>query len=172
MKENNNSVKDMLDDKAYELMKMPKIEMKYGPIEFLSMDTIDKGQEGFRFAWKTGEKNDNWIGDEYVIIGYDYSAGFGPEPFMVNTIKKELPVYWLMPDGGDWDNPTFVSSSLEKFNKEIHMLKEYENDLVYNVIFDVTLEEIVNKIIEIEGNDELTDYWDSFFACFKVEEFD
>ena len=73
------SVKNKLSKEAYELLKLPTLEFKYGTIEFLTEDSIDDGQDGFRYNSLTGEKIDGWTGGEYVIVGFDYSAGCGPD---------------------------------------------------------------------------------------------
>ena len=157
----NNSVKDMLDEKAYELLKLPYIEFQYGSLEFFNKDTIDNAQAGFRYNSITGEKIDGWTGDEYVIIGYDSTVGCGPDPYIIKTDDSNLPVYWLISDGGDWSNPDLICDRLETFNKIINMLNEYAE-----YFFDMTLtsklkKEILNKISKIEGKNNISDYWDT-----------
>ena len=153
------SVKDKLTKEAYELLKLPTIEFYYGPLEFFNENNIDENQEGFRYNANTGEIIEEWTGDEYVIIGFDYSAGCGPDPFIVKTDEKELPVFWLMTDGGDWANPTFISSSLKNFNKIINILSEYKDLFYHRSLSKEIADEIINRIEEVEGTDNLLEYW-------------
>ena len=102
-----------MDEKAYKLLSLPSIEFEYGDIDFFNEKTIDKGQEGFRYNGLTGEKIDEWVGDEYIIIGYDCTAGCGPDPYIVKSDDPNLPVYWLMTDGGDWSNPELICDVLD-----------------------------------------------------------
>ena len=153
------SVKDKLTKEAYELLKLPTIEFYYGPLEFFNENNIDENQEGFRYNANTGEIIEEWTGNEYVIMGFDYSAGCGPDPFIVKTDEKELPVFWLMTDGGDWANPTFISSSLKNFNKIINILSEYEDLFYHGSLSEEIADEIINRIEEVEGTDNLLEYW-------------
>ena len=167
------SVKNKLSKEAYELLKLPTLEFNYGPIEFLTEDTIDDGQDGFRYNDLTGEKIDGWTGEEYVIVGFDYSAGCGPDPYIIKADEKDLPVYWLMTDGGDWSNPELISSSLENFNKIINYLSNYSDSFISNILLEREAKEIIEKIQEIEGSDSINDYWSAliYSAVDESEDF-
>lgn len=159
------SVKDKLNEKAYELINLPYIEFGYGDIDFFDKSTIDSGQAGFRYNSLTNETINEWVGDDYVIIGYDSVAGCGPDPYIVKTSDPKLPVYWLMTDGGDWANPDFVCDNLETFNKIINMLKTYENYFSHCELNEKIKQEIINKICDIEGKKLISDYWDHLLDC-------
>ena len=153
-----NVVNSMLDDEAYKLLKLPTIEFTYGEIEFFDKKTIDDAQAGFRYNALTGEKIEEWTGDEYVIVGYDATAGCGPDPYIVKTSDSKLPVYWLMADGGDWSNPDLICDSLDNFNKIISMLASYEEYFSGELTPDLK-EEILDKISEIENSSSVNEYW-------------
>ncbi len=155
-----NSVKDMLDAKAYELLKLPTIEFRYGNIEFFDRETIDEAQAGFRYIGTDGEKSEDWPGDEYVIIGYDSSVGCGPDPYIVKTDDPNLPVYWLMTDSEDWSELDEVCDKLEDFNKIINMLTEYSDYLGNEELDEEIKKEILDKIGDIVGKDNVSYYWD------------
>jgi len=162
--ENKNSVKDKLSESAFKLFDLHNIEFKYGEIKFFDKTTIDDGQAGFRFNAVTGEKIDEWPGDEYIIIGYDSTTGCGDDPYIVKADNENLPVYWLMTDGGDWSSPCLVCDSLKIFNKIINMLKGYSSYFVDENITEEIKKEIFNKIREIEEKEEISWYWDSLLS--------
>ena len=89
------SVKDKLDKRMYDLINLPYIDFAYGSIDFFDEKTIDEGQNGFRYNGLTGEPIKDWVGDEYVIIGYDsnmlseYSDYFYNQELNEET-KKEI----------------------------------------------------------------------------------
>lgn len=159
--ENNNSVKGKLSKEVFHLINTSNIKFKYGEINFFDEKTIDEGQAGFRFNAITGEKIDEWVGDEYVIIGYDSTAGCGPDPYIIKTDENNLPVYWLMADGGDWSNPDLICDSLETFNKIIKVLEEYSSKFIDEELTDEIMDQILNKISEIEGKEKISDYWEN-----------
>ena len=160
MSEDFKIVSNKLSYKAYELLKLPNIEFKFGNLYFFNKDNIDKMQEGFRFNGKTGEKIQDWPGEEYVIVGYDDTSGCGPDPFIVKVDDEKLPVYWLMTDGGDWSNPTFVCDSLEEFNKSINMLVDYVDYFRRSTLTEELKQEIIDKIGVIENKEIISWYWD------------
>ena len=153
-------VSDKLDDKAYDLLKLPRILFMYGSLHFFDKDNLDKMQEGFRYNGLTGEKIQDWPGDAYVIVGYDETAGCGPDPIIVKTDDEKLPIYWLMSDGGDWANPIFVCDSLEIFNKIMHMLVDYAELFNNSSLTEELKQEIIDKIGLIEGKEVISEYWE------------
>ena len=155
------SVKDKLDKRMYDLINLPYIDFAYGSIDFFDEKTIDEGQNGFRYNGLTGEPIKDWVGDEYVIIGYDSTIGCGPDPYILKTDDPNLPVYWLLTDGGDWANPDLICDSLEHFNKIINMLSEYSDYFYNQELNEETKKEIINKIHSIECKDSISDHWDS-----------
>ena len=160
MSEDFKVVNDKLDDNAYDLLKLPNIAFLYGDLRFFNRDNIDKMQAGFRYNGLTGEKIQDWPGDDYVIIGYDETAGCGPDPIIVKTDEDKLPVYWLMSDGGDWSNPVFVCDSLDEFSKSITMLVDYANFFRESALTEELKQEIIDKIGVIEGKEVISEYWD------------
>ncbi|MBQ4583588.1 MAG: hypothetical protein IJA94_01675 [Bacilli bacterium] len=159
--ENNNSVKGKLSKEVFHLINTSNIKFKYGEISFLDEKNINEGQAGFRFNAITGEKIEDWIGDEYVIIGYDSTAGCGQDPYIIKTDEINLPVYWLMTDGGEWSNPDLICDSLENFNRIIKFLEEYSEYFIDEELTDEIKGEILNKISEIEGKEKISDYWEN-----------
>ena len=153
-----NSVKNKLNDEAYELLQLPHVEFKYGDIIFFDDKSIDSGQAGFRYNGLTGEPISDWTGDEYVVIGYDSTAGLGPDPYIVKTDDPNLPVYWLMTDGGDWSDPDLICDSLKKFNQIFNVLGNYSEYFVNEELTSELKEQILSEIHNIE-NQEISNYW-------------
>ena len=116
------SVKDRLDKKAYELLDLPELVFFYGSIKFARPDTIDEMQKFFRYNGVTGELEEGWK-ESNIVIGHDRTAGLGPDAFILDTSDSKLPVYWLMTDGGDWENPDLVCEDLETFHNIIIIRK-------------------------------------------------
>ena len=155
----NEIVHDKLNDEAYKLLDLPTLEFSYGNIEFFNKETIDNAQKGFRYNALTNEKIDAWVGDDYIVIGYDSVSGSGPDPYIINTADPKLPVYWLMSDGGDWSNPDLICDSLEKFNKIINLLATYKNYFTGSLTQELK-DEIISKICEIENSETVNENWD------------
>jgi len=152
---------ERLNDRAYELLDLPFIQFKYGELQFFRKHEIDVMQKGYRNNPQTNEIYDDWAGTEYILVGFDATAGLGADQFIVKTDEEKLPVYWLMTDGGDWSKPDFICDSLEKFSKIIKLLKQYEYYLENGSLTKNMKDEIYNKICEIMDTTNINYYWDS-----------
>ncbi len=154
-------VSNMLTEEAYKLLGLPMMLFPYGEIQFFGKENIDEMQKGFRNKPDTGEIYEEWAGKEYVLIGFDATAGCGPDLYILKTDDPKYPVYWLMTDGGDWEKPELICDSLEKFNRIMKLLNSYE-DTIYNSGLDtLKKDEIYNHICEIMGTKDISFYWDS-----------
>ena len=145
------SVKDMLTEDTYN--KLKKMYIGELDVVFFEKGNIDVGQYGFRYNDLRDEIINEWPGNEYVIIGYDSTAGCGPDPYIMKTDEKELPIYWLMTDGGDWKNPNKIANSFNGFIKIIECINENlnsENEL--------NKELILSEIAKINSNENM-EYW-------------
>ena len=91
--------------------------------------------------------------NEYVIIGYDSTDGCGPDPYIMKTDEKELPIYWLMTDGGDWKNPAKIANSFDDFIKIIDCLNKNLNSE-----HEPNMELLLNEIEQINSNENMW-YW-------------
>lgn len=150
------SVKDMLTEDTYN--KLKKLYIGELDIIFFERENIDAGQIGFRYTGFFNEIEeiiDEWPGNEYVIIGYDSIAGCGPDPYIMKTDEKELPIYWLMTDGGDWKNPDKIANSFNDFIKIIDCINENLNSKN-----QLNKELILNEISKINLNENM-EYWKS-----------
>ncbi len=158
-KNENRKVSDMLSDEAYELLDLPMIQFPYGEIQFFNKDEIDKMQNGFRCNPDTGEIYEEWAGSEYVLIGFDATAGLGVDQYILKVDDSKLPVYWLMTDGGDWKHPDLICDSLEKFSNIIKLLSNYEDEIYDSKLTNTMKEDIYNKICEIMETRNISNYW-------------
>ena len=141
-------VSNMLSDEVYDAINdLEMISLNLGEIEFFSRNEIDEAQKGFRFNPNTNEIINDWIGNNYIIIGYDCTAGFGPEPLIIKIDNPDYPIYWLMTDGGDWEKPIKVADSLTIFTTAYKKLLDYKTLLESN---SLTAEECNSLILEIE----------------------
>lgn len=146
-------VSDKIPNEIYKKMKKLKdMSFKYGEIEFFSKETIDEAQAGFRFIPPTNEIINDWAGDEYVIIGYDSTAGCGPDPLIMKTDDEKYPIYWLMTDGGDWNNPEKIANSLDDYIVIMSIIKGYEKELEDSTLTETQYNNIINEIGKITNN--------------------
>ncbi|MBP5684612.1 MAG: hypothetical protein J6X02_05095 [Bacilli bacterium] len=158
-KKKTGKVSDKLSDEAYKLLELPMILFPYGEIQFFNKDEIDEMQKGYRTNPHTGEMYEEWAGDEYVLIGYDATAGVGVDQYIIKTDDLKLPIYWLMTDGGDWKHPVLICDSLDKFSNIIKLLSKYQDDLYDGTLTNEQKNDIYNKICEIVGTNNNTKYW-------------
>lgn len=145
------SVKNMLTEEIYN--KLKKLHIGELDIIFFERENIDAGQHGFRYDNLHDKIIDEWPGNEYVIIGYDSTAGCGPDPYIMKTDEKELPIYWLNTDGGNWKNPNKIANSFNDFIKIIACINEN-----LNLENELNKELILNEIAKINSNKNM-EYW-------------
>ena len=150
---------ELLSDDAYKLLDLPMILFPYGEIQFFGKDEIDEMQKGFRNDPETGEVYPEWVGIEYVLVGFDATAGVGPDQYIVNTVAKDYPVYWLMTDGGDWKHPILICKSLEKFNKIMELIKSYEEKIYNNKFTIKDKNDLLRFITMTLVGEPVNDYW-------------
>lgn len=118
------------------------IECGYGEIELFYEDEIDQMQKGFRYDAITGELFEDWIGDEFVVIGCDTTSGAGPDALVINLNEEKLPVYSLSEI--NWNSPTKISNSFEDFISILKILSSV--DLLDESLPIETRKELLKKI--------------------------
>lgn len=155
-------VKDKLPDEVYDKLKtLSFINFLNGEVEFFDKSNIDEAQKGFRYNPINNEIINDWIDDEYIIIGYDCSSGCGPDPIIIYNDKNNYPIYWLMTDGGDWNHPLKIADTFEEFinayNNIIRNKEKIENNSLnlkeYNELYNN-----IKKIINVNN----FDWWNDF----------
>ena len=144
-------VKDMLTEDTYN--KLKKLYIGELDITFFEKENIDASQYGFRYNDLLDEMINEWPGNEYVIIGYDSTAGCGPDTYIMKTDEKELPIYWLMTAGGDWKNPNKIANSFNDFVKIIECINENLNSEK-----ELNKELILSEIAKNNSNENM-EYW-------------
>ena len=154
-------VSNMLTEEAYKLLDIPMMLFPYGEIQFFGKENLDEMQKGFRNKPDTGEIYEEWAGKEYVLVGFDATAGLGPDQYILKIDDPNFPVYWLMTDGGDWKHPDLICDSLEKFNKIMNLLYSYEKTIYNSELDSLKKDEIYNRICEIIGTKDISYYWNS-----------
>ena len=156
----NNSVKERLTDKAYEIINLPKLEFEFGELEFLTKDTIDAAQAGYRYDEATKEANPKWPGEEYIIIGLDSSAGLDEDLLVVNTKEPALPVY-LIDTEGEWNAPVKICEGLVQLNQIVNVLEKYASAFASSTLSNEAYDEAYEKIFDIVGSVEKCAYWET-----------
>lgn len=116
-------------------------------IYFFQEDEMDEGQAGFRHDGE-GNKIEDWIGDEYVVIGIDSCCG---DPIITDITKEELPIYCMFHD--DWSTLEQIAYNFEQFLEILHMIDDA------NIGDEKEKEELKAKIKEIVP-EEGYEYWE------------
>ena len=117
-------------------------------IYFFDEDEIEKEQAGFRFNGLTGEPIEDWIGDNYYVIGIDSCCG---DPIITDVSKEELPIYNMFHD--DWSTLTLIDYSFEQLLAILHMIEETD------IADENEKDNLVSRIKEIIPEDGY-DYWE------------
>ena len=116
---------------------------------FYKKDEIGEGQIGYRCN-ADYVKLDDWIGDNYFVIGYEVLLG---DPILVNVEDDKLPIYSLVRD--DYSICYKIANSLEDYRKILKMIMDSDltvREVVDNLILDIKK---INRGLDI-------DYWKDF----------
>ena len=117
-------------------------------IYFFKENSIEKEQAGYRFNGLTGEPIEEWIGDNYYVIGIDSCCG---DPIIVDVSKEELPIYYMFHD--DWSSLQLIAESFDQFLEILHLIDDNDFD------YEEGKDELIAKIKEI-CPEEGYDYWE------------
>lgn len=152
-------VNNKLTDDIYEKLKeLDNLYFYLGDITYFSKSNIDEAQKGFRYVPFDNTIIDEWVGNEYVIIGYDTTGGCGPDPIIMKVDEKNLPIYYLMTDGGDWKNPTKIANNFDDYIKIINCISEFSDFLENSTLSEENYNLLIAKISRINSNENI-DYW-------------
>lgn len=155
-------VSDKLPNQIYKTIENFKIiYFEDGEIEFFNKSNIDEAQKGFRYNPINNEIINDWIDDEYIIIGYDCSSGCGPDPIIVYNDKNYYPIYWLMTDGGDWNHPLKIADTFEEFVNAYKNIIKNKEKIENNSLNSKEYNELYNNIKKII-NENNFDWWKNF----------
>lgn len=142
-------------------MKVPKklfersiesVEIGISDIYLYQEDEIEKGQLGYRVK-SDGELIEDWIGDNYIIIGKDSCCG---DPIIADITDKNLPIYYMFHD--DWDSLQHIAYSFEQFLELLEMIDETD------ISNEVEKDELIEKILDNCPEDG-SDFWESIIQC-------
>lgn len=132
--------------------KINEIDVGLSEIYLYDKDEIEEAQAGYRYNGLTGEVIEDWIGDEYIVIGNDSCCG---DPIIVKVDEEELPIYNMFHD--DWDSLQKISNSFEEF---LDVLKLIDNIDLRDRESCKRLLENIRKKVKLESYD----YWDSLIT--------
>lgn len=138
----------MIKEKLKNLFKVkPRmVELSMSDLGLYSKDVFDDAQIGYRID-EEGKKIEDWIGEEYYVIGDDSMCG---DPIIVKSDEPELPIYFMFHD--DWDSLEKIANSVEDFAKILKMISEV----------DWTQENEVNELKDkINAMTPENSYWES-----------
>lgn len=129
------------------------VEVGLSEIHIHSKDEIENAQAGYRYNGLTGEVIEEWIGDEYIVIGNDSCCG---DPIIAKIDEEKLPIYSMFHD--DWSSLQIIANNLEQY---INILKKLDET-------DLEDKEECKKIVEIikkEVPNTSVDYWEGLIAA-------
>ena len=124
------------------------IEIGLSIIHLYSKEEFDDAQIGYRVT-KKGEKINEWIGENFYVIGNDSCCG---DPIIVDISDDNLPVYNMFHD--DWSMLDKITNSYKQY---LDILKEIDNT---DLSDEVCVSELTKKIIDNTPKDG-ADYWDA-----------
>lgn len=125
------------------------IEIGLSDIHIYGKYEIEEAQAGYRYNELTGETIEDWIGEEYIVIGNDSCCG---DPIIVKINEEKLPIYSMFHD--DWSSLQIIADSLEQF---INILKKLDKT-------DLQNKEECNKALEVIKKavpNNSFNYWES-----------
>ena len=123
------------------------IEVGVSDIHLFSKDEIEDAQIGYRIDDK-GNKIEDWIGDNFVVIGIDSCNG---DPIIVDINNEKLPVYSMFCD--DWETLQIITDSFKQFIEILNRIDATE--LSDEEEKDNLISEIIKEVPE-EGEE----YWE------------
>lgn len=122
--------------------KINNVEIGMNDIHLFTEDEIEKAQIGYRCD-ENGKINENWIGNEYIVIGYESCCG---DPIIAKIDDNKFPIYSMFHD--DWNTLEKIADNFEQY---ISLLKEIsELDLSNKNDCDEFLKKIKMDISENE----------------------
>ena len=122
------------------------IEVGLSEFHMYRKDEIEEAQAGYRYDELTGEPIEDWIGEEYIVIGNDSCCG---DPIIAKIDEDELPIYSMFYD--DWSSLQMISNSLEQF---VNILKKLDKTECKKIF-----EEIKKEVPSMSF-----DYWEGLIA--------
>ena len=128
------------------------IEIGLSNIHIYRKDEIEEAQAGYRYNGLTGYSIEDWIGEEYIVIGNDSCCG---DPIIVKIDEEKLPIYSMFHD--DWSSLQIIANSWEQF---VNILKKLDKT-------DLKNKEECKKVLEDikqEVPNTSYDYWEGLIA--------
>ena len=133
---------------------LKSVDLGLSDILIFEKDEIEKEQIGYRYTGLPGEGEpiEDWIGEDYVVIGLDSCCG---DPIIAKVDEDELPIYFMHHD--DWSSLQLIATSFEQF---INLLKKLDKTNLANK------EECEHtfEIIKRESPNISLDYWESLIS--------
>ena len=83
---------------------------------------------------------------DYIVIGYDSTAGCGHDPIIIDTKDPDYPVYWLLTSSSNWENPEKIANSLDEFINNYKLLYDYKDKLVSDSLTNEDYNNLIQKI--------------------------
>ena len=128
------------------------VEIGLSDIHIYGRNEIEKAQAGYRYNGLTGELIEDWIGEEYLVVGNDSCCG---DPIIAKIDEEEIPIYSMFHD--DWSSLQIIAHSLEQF---INILKKLDGTNLENKEECKKLLEDIKK----EVPNTSSDYWEGLIA--------
>lgn len=138
-------IKKLLKKLAQNDFKKFKIQQS-GELEFVDESNFEDAQIGFRIDPSTNRVSKDWkkiVGKKFFVVAMEETMG---DPILVNTGKKEMPVYFMPND--EWEEKDKIANSFEEFVENLKALDELINQN------KASLEEIRKLVEKLEKENE------------------
>lgn len=124
------------------------VKIGVSEIHLYLKDELEKAQIGYRVD-NNGNKIEEWIGDNYIVIGKDYCCG---DPIIMDISDGKLPVYNMFHD--DWNSLQKIADNFEQY---IDILKKIDETNLSDEKEKNKLISIIKKIVSSDAEE----YWNS-----------
>ena len=136
--------------------RVDNVQIIGGTIYICTEKDFNDEQAGYRYNGISGEIIEDWIGDNYYVIGCDSTLG---DPIIIDINDEKLPVYSMYHD--DWESLTQIASDYETFIKILKKINEYKLNL------STTQEQATKVIEEIKKiEDKFITYWENLLTVY------
>ena len=140
-----------LSEKIFE-RDIDEVEVGISDIVLATKGEIESYQLGYQINGVTGEKIEDWFGEEFIVIGEDTALG---DPIIAKVDEENVPIYWMIHD--DWTSLTKIADSFKVFIQILHLIDDAD-------LSNETQKENILKEILALADEKAMIYWESLIV--------
>ena len=149
-KEFEKSINDLLQIKYFENVANKAKLDDVSDLYICPKTEIENAQLGYRYNLE-GKYNENWIGKDYYVIGFDELCG---DPIIIDIKNKDYPIYFMIHD--DCSSLQKMSSNISNFISILQILNN-----------NISVEEKLSKIKSIDL--DCYNFWNERIGYSNIE---